>query len=110
MSLLYKRKVLLGVSGSIAAYKSAFIVRELIKRGAEVQVVMTHAAKDFITPLTLSTLSKRPVYSEFIEDDQKAYGVWNNHVDMDYGLTLCSLHQPPQTPYQRSQQEHATIY
>jgi phosphopantothenoylcysteine decarboxylase/phosphopantothenate--cysteine ligase len=79
---LYKRKVLLGVSGSIAAYKSAFIVRELIKRGAEVQVVMTHAAKDFITPLTLSTLSKRPVYSEFIEDDQKAYGVWNNHVDM----------------------------
>ena len=82
MSLLYQRKVLLGVSGSIAAYKSAFIVRELIKRGAEVQVVMTHAAKDFITPLTLSTLSKRPVYSEFIEDDQKAYGVWNNHVDM----------------------------
>ena len=82
MSLLYKRKVLLGVSGSIAAYKSALIVRELIKRGAEVQVVMTHAAKDFITPLTLSTLSKRPVYSEFIEDDQKAYGVWNNHVDM----------------------------
>ena len=82
MSLLYKRKVLLGVSGSIAAYKSAFIVRELIKRGAEVQVVMTHAAKDFITPLTLSTLSKRSVYSEFIEDDQKAYGVWNNHVDM----------------------------
>ena len=82
MSLLYKRKVLLGVSGSIAAYKSAFIVRELIKRGAEVQVVMTHAAKDFITPLTLSTLSKRPVYSEFIEDEQKAYGVWNNHVDM----------------------------
>ena len=82
MSLLYKRKVLLGVSGSIAAYKSAFIVRELIKRGAEVQVVMTHAAKDFITPLTLSTLSKRPVYSEFVEDDQKVYGVWNNHVDM----------------------------
>ena len=82
MSLLYQRKVLLGISGSIAAYKSAFIVRELIKRGAEVQVVMTHAAKDFITPLTLSTLSKRPVYSEFIEDDHKPYGVWNNHVDM----------------------------
>ena len=82
MSLLYQRKVLLGISGSIAAYKTAFIVRELIKRGAEVQVVMTHAAKDFITPLTLATLSKRPVYSEFIEDDQKPYGVWNNHVDM----------------------------
>ena len=82
MSLLYQRKILLGISGSIAAYKSAFLVRELIKRGAEVQVVITHAAKDFVTPLTLSTLSTRPVYSEFIEDEQKAYGVWNNHVDM----------------------------
>lgn len=82
MSLLQNRKVLLGVSGSIAAYKSAHTVRELIKRGAEVQVVMTNAAKDFVTPLTLSTLSTRPVYSEFIEEEQKAYGVWNNHVDM----------------------------
>lgn len=82
MSLLHNRKVLLGVSGSIAAYKSAHLVRELIKRGAEVQVVITDAAKDFVTPLTLSTLSTRPVYSAFIEDEQKAYGVWNNHVDM----------------------------
>ena len=82
MSLLYNRKVLLGVSGSIAAYKSAHLVRELIKRGAEVQVVITDAAKDFVTPLTLSTLSTRPVYSAFVEDEQKAYGVWNNHVEM----------------------------
>ena len=82
MSLLYNRKVLLGVSGSIAAYKSAHLVRELIKRGAKVQVVITDAAKDFVTPLTLSTLSTRPVYSAFIEDEQKAYGVWNNHVEM----------------------------
>ena len=82
MSLLHNRKVLLGVSGSIAAYKSAHLVRELIKRGAEVQVVITDAAKDFVTPLTLSTLSTRPVYSAFIEDEQKAYGVWNNHVEM----------------------------
>ena len=82
MSLLYNRKVLLGVSGSIAAYKSAHLVRELIKRGAEVQVVITDAAKDFVTPLTLSTLSTRPVYSAFIEDEQKPYGVWNNHVEM----------------------------
>ena len=82
MSLLYNRKLLLGVSGSIAAYKSAHLVRELIKRGAEVQVVITDAAKDFVTPLTLSTLSTRPVYSAFIEDEQKAYGVWNNHVEM----------------------------
>lgn len=82
MSLLYNRKVLLGVSGSIAAYKSAQLVRELIKRGAEVQVVITDAAKDFVTPLTLSTLSTRSVYSAFIEEEQKAYGVWNNHVEM----------------------------
>ena len=82
MSLLHNRKVLLGVSGSIAAYKSAHLVRELIKRGAEVQVVITDAAKDFVTPLTLSTLSTRPVYSAFIEEEQKAYGVWNNHVEM----------------------------
>ena len=80
--LLKHRKILLGVSGSIAAYKSAHLVRELIKRGAEVQVVMTHAAKDFVTPLTLSTVSTKPVYSDFIEDSQKPYGVWNNHVDM----------------------------
>lgn len=79
---LYKRKVLLGVSGSIAAYKSAFLVRELIKWGAEVQVVMTTAAKDFITPLTLSTLSTRPVYSTFLHEEEGVYGVWNNHVDL----------------------------
>lgn len=79
---LYQRKVLLGVSGSIAAYKSAFLVRELIKWGAEVQVVMTTAAKDFITPLTLSTLSTRPVYSNFLHEEEEKYGVWNNHVDL----------------------------
>lgn len=79
---LYQRKVLLGVSGSIAAYKSAFLVRELIKWGAEVQVVMTTAAKDFITPLTLSTLSTRPVYSTFLDEEEEKYGVWNNHVDL----------------------------
>lgn len=82
MSLLRGKNILLGISGSIAAYKSAHLVRELVKRGAEVQVVMTVAAKDFVTPLTLGTLSKRPVYSAFVEAEQEAYGVWNNHVDM----------------------------
>ena len=57
------KKIILGISGSIAAYKSAFLTRLLIKAGAEVQVLMTPSARDFITPLTLSTLSKRPVYS-----------------------------------------------
>jgi phosphopantothenoylcysteine decarboxylase / phosphopantothenate---cysteine ligase len=77
--LLKDKKILLGVSGSIAAYKSAILVRLLVKQGAEVKVVMTSAAKDFITPLTLATLSKNPVFSEFINDNA---GQWNNHVEL----------------------------
>ncbi len=73
------KKILLGVSGSISAYKSALMVRLLVKAGAEVQVVMTESAKTFITPLTLATLSKRPVLSVFANDDT---GTWNNHVDL----------------------------
>lgn len=78
MSLKGKR-VLLGVTASIAAYKSAFLIRLLVKAGAEVQVVMTTSAFDFITPLTLATLSKRPVLSKFQKDET---GTWNNHVDL----------------------------
>ncbi|MDQ6476733.1 bifunctional phosphopantothenoylcysteine decarboxylase/phosphopantothenate--cysteine ligase CoaBC [Dyadobacter sp. LHD-138] len=73
------KKILLGVSGSIAAYKSALLVRLLVKEGAEVQVVMTDTAQQFITPLTLGTLSKRPVYSAFTQSEN---GTWNNHVDL----------------------------
>lgn len=81
MSVLSGKKVLLGISGGIAAYKTASLVRLFIKAGAHVQVVMTPASKDFITPLTLSTLSKNPVYSSFYnEEDENA--VWNNHVDL----------------------------
>ena len=79
--MLSGKKVLLGVSASIAAYKSAFIVRELIKAGAEVKVILTPAARDFVTPLTLSTLSKNPVLSSFTHEDDKNE-VWNNHVDL----------------------------
>lgn len=75
---LKDKKILLGVSGSIAAYKAATLVRLLVKEGAEVKVIMTSSACSFITPLTLSTLSKNPVYSKF-EKDQ---GEWNNHVDL----------------------------
>lgn len=82
MGVLKNRKILLAVSGSIAAYKSTYLVREFIKRGAEVQVVMTHSAKSFVTPLVLGTLSKRPVYSEFVEPENESFGLWNNHVDM----------------------------
>ncbi|WP_025739974.1 bifunctional phosphopantothenoylcysteine decarboxylase/phosphopantothenate--cysteine ligase CoaBC [Aquimarina pacifica] len=81
MSILSGKKILLGVTAGIAAYKVAELVRLFIKSGSEVQVIMTPAAKDFVTPLTLSTLSKRPVYSSFFdEEDENA--VWNNHVDL----------------------------
>lgn len=70
-------KIILAISGSIAAYKSAFLTRLLVKNGADVQILMTDAARQFITPLTLSTLSKRPVISEIISD-----AAWNNHVEL----------------------------
>jgi phosphopantothenoylcysteine decarboxylase/phosphopantothenate--cysteine ligase len=77
--MLNGKKIVLGVSGSIAAYKSAVLVRLLVKEGAEVKVIMTPSAHDFITPLTLSTLSKNPVLTQFIKDES---GQWNNHVDL----------------------------
>jgi phosphopantothenoylcysteine decarboxylase / phosphopantothenate---cysteine ligase len=81
MSVLSGKKILLGVSGGIAAYKTATLVRLFIKAGAHVQVIMTPASKDFVTPLTLSTLSKNPVYSAFYnEEDVNAQ--WNNHVEL----------------------------
>ncbi|MFM8911344.1 MAG: bifunctional phosphopantothenoylcysteine decarboxylase/phosphopantothenate--cysteine ligase CoaBC [Flammeovirgaceae bacterium] len=73
------KKIIVAVSGSIAAYKAALLVRLLVKAGAEVRVLMTPAAKDFITPLTLSTLSKNPVLSEFTSGSE---GLWNNHVEL----------------------------
>jgi phosphopantothenoylcysteine decarboxylase/phosphopantothenate--cysteine ligase len=75
--MLTGKKIVLGVSGSIAAYKSAVLIRLLVKAGAEVKVVMSAAAHDFITPLTLSTLSKNPVMTDFVKDKS---GEWNNHV------------------------------
>lgn len=77
--MLQGKKIVLGITGSIAAYKSAVLTRLLVKAGAEVKVVMTDSAKTFITPLTLSTLSKNPALSEFIKDES---GQWNNHVDL----------------------------
>lgn len=84
------KKVILGISGSIAAYKSAFLTRLLVKKGAEVQVLMTGSAADFITPLTLSTLSKRPVLS-----DVSSESGWNNHVEL--GLWADALLIAPAT-------------
>jgi len=74
------RRVLLGVTGSIAAYKTAWLVRDLVKAGAEVQVVMTPAAHDFVTPLTLATLSKRPVLTDLFL--RNGSGSWNDHVSL----------------------------
>lgn len=81
MSVLNGKKILLGVSGGIAAYKTATLVRLFIKAGAHVQVIMTPASKDFVTPLTLSTLSKNPVHSSFFNQDDEDE-VWNNHVEL----------------------------
>ena len=75
------KRILLGVTGSISAYKSALLVRLLVKAGADVQVVMTESAQTFITPLTLATLSKRPVLSAFVNDNS---GSWNNHVELGF--------------------------
>lgn len=78
MSILNRKKVLLAVTAGIAAYKSAFLVRLLIKKGAEVRVILTSDAREFVTPLTLATLSKNPVEWEFSEEN----GEWNNHVEL----------------------------
>jgi phosphopantothenoylcysteine decarboxylase / phosphopantothenate---cysteine ligase len=77
--ILQNKKIIVAVSGSIAAYKSAFLVRLLVKEGADVKVILTEAAKEFITPLTLGTLSKNPVISSFTSTDD---GTWHNHVEL----------------------------
>lgn len=77
--MIKNKHILIGVSGSIAAYKIPLLVRLLKKSGAEVKVVLTPSAKDFVTPVTLSTLSENPVYSDFVLNDE---GEWSNHVDL----------------------------
>jgi len=77
--MLKGKRIILGISGSIAAYKSAELCRLLVKAGAEVQVLMTKDAAQFITPLTLSTLSKKPVFTDFVKNNQ---GEWVNHVEL----------------------------
>ena len=77
--MLKGKKIVLGITGSIAVYKSCLIIRELIKSGAEVQVVITPAGKEFITPITLSALTHKPVVSDFFSQKD---GTWNSHVDL----------------------------
>ncbi len=94
MSVLNGKNILLGVTGGIAAYKAAFLVRLLVKKGADVKVVMTSSAKEFVTPLTLSTLSKNEVYSSFTEEkDPNSFKEpkWNNHVELALWADLCLI-------------------
>lgn len=79
MNILKGKKIVLGITGSIAAYKACSLIRGFIRKGAEVQVVITEAGKEFITPLTLSTLTHKPVISEFFD---RRDGSWHSHVDL----------------------------
>ena len=90
--MLAGRKIILGVCGGIAAYKSAMLIRLLVKSGAEVRVIMTPSAHQFITPLTLSALSKNPVLTNF---EQQETGEWNNHVQ--FGLWADAMIIAPAT-------------
>ena len=92
--MLEGKKIIVGVCGSIAAYKSALLVRLLVKQGASVQVILTPAAKEFITPLTLATLSKRPALSDYSSSHN---GTWNNHVEL--GLWADALVIAPATAH-----------
>lgn len=105
MSVLSGKRILLGVTAGIAAYKTANLVRLFIKSGAEVQVVMTPASKDFITPLTLSTLSKNPVHSTFY-DKEEENELWNNHVEL--GLWADVFVIAPATANTLSKMTHGT--
>ena len=79
--MLVGKNILLGVTGGIAAYKTTFLVRLLIKAGARVKVIMTPSAASFVTPLTLSTLSKNAVMLDFINKEDGSLS-WNNHVEL----------------------------
>lgn len=78
--MLANKKILLGVTGSISAYKTAYLIRDLVKNNCEVKVIMTKAATGFISPLTLATLSKNPVYQNYVASESS--GTWNNHIDL----------------------------
>ena len=105
MSILSGKKILLGVTGGIAAYKTPLIVRLLVKQGAEVKVVMTPSATDFVTPLTLSTLSQNPVVSSFTEEGVGDHANWNNHVELALWADLMLI--APATSNTLSSMAHA---
>ena len=101
--MLQGKHILLGVTGSIAAYKAAVLCRLLRTAGAEVQVVMTALAKEFITPLTMATLSKRPILVEFFDPEN---GAWNSHVSLGEWADLMLV--APATANTLSKMAHGT--
>jgi phosphopantothenoylcysteine decarboxylase/phosphopantothenate--cysteine ligase len=105
MTVLSGKKILLGVTAGIAAYKAAFLVRLLVKEGADVKVVMTPKAKEFVTPLTLSTLSKNEVFSSFTNEDNDN-AQWNNHVALALWADLFIV--APATANTLSKMAHGT--
>lgn len=96
--MLKGKKIVLGITGSIAAYKSCLIIRGLNKRGAEVQVAITPSGKEFITPITLSALTHKPVVSEFFSQRD---GTWNSHVDLGLWADAMLIALAPQPPWGR---------
>ena len=106
MSVLGGKKILLGITAGIAAYKTASLVRLFIKLGADVKVIMTPASKDFITPLKLSTLSKNPVHSVFYEKNEENE-LWNNHVDLGLWADLMLI--APATANTMSKMANGTV-
>lgn len=103
--MLGGKNILLGVTGGIAAYKTSFLVRLLIKAGASVKVVMTQSASSFVTPLTLSTLSKNPVFMDFINEEDGSLS-WNNHVELGLWADLMLI--APATANTLSKMAHGT--
>ncbi|WP_375324702.1 bifunctional phosphopantothenoylcysteine decarboxylase/phosphopantothenate--cysteine ligase CoaBC [Flagellimonas sp. GZD32] len=103
--MLSGKNILLGISGGIAAYKTTFLVRLLIKAGAQVKVVMTQSASSFVSPLTLSTLSKNPVLMDFVNEEDGSLS-WNNHVEL--GLWADLMLVAPATANTLSKMAHGT--
>ena len=105
LNMLSGKKILLGVTGGIAAYKTTFLTRLLIKAGAEVKIVLTSSASSFVSPLTLSTLSKNPAHTDFINEEDGSVS-WNNHVDLGLWADLMII--APATANTLSKMAHGT--
>lgn len=105
--MLKGKKIILGITGSIAAYKAAYLTRALIKKGAEVQIVITPAGKEFITPVTLSALTGKPVVSEFFSAND---GTWHSHVDLGLWADLLLIAPATRFDHRKDGQRYSRQY